>query len=257
MTFAASVFSAAVEALRGVDDIVRERHFGGDARALFDAAAAEVAPVGREVLADRDVERAAVGQRLLLLEDALAEGVGADDRRAVVILQRRGDDLRGRGGVVIDEHHHRDRRRDRIAGRGDRLARLGAPARRDDRAVRDEEARDQPRLLDEAAAVGAQVEHDPARAFVQLAFRPPSATSPCAPGLNVASATTPSFTPCTVRVAEATTGSEIVARVTRTVCVVPVGGPCRVPPAGWAAVGWRGSTAGPSIPARRRCPAAP
>jgi hypothetical protein len=41
-----------------------QRHFGRDARALFDAAAAEVAPVGREVLADRDVQRAAVGQRL-------------------------------------------------------------------------------------------------------------------------------------------------------------------------------------------------
>ena len=68
--------------------------------ALLDAAAAEVAPVGREVLADRDVERAAVGERLLLLEDALAERVRADDRRAVVVLQRGGDDLRGRGGVA-------------------------------------------------------------------------------------------------------------------------------------------------------------
>ncbi len=88
------------EALRGVDNACREGHFGGDPRALLDAAAAEVAPVGREVLTDRDVERAAVGQRFLLLEDALAKRVGADDRRAVMILQRRGDDLRGRGGVV-------------------------------------------------------------------------------------------------------------------------------------------------------------
>ena len=38
-------------------------------------------------------------------------------------------------------------------------------------------------------------------------------TSACAPGLNVASSTTPSFTPLTVRVSEATTGCEIVARV--------------------------------------------
>ena len=67
----------------------RHGHFRGDAGALLDAAAAEVAPVGREVLADRDVERAAVGERLLLLEDALAEGVRADDGRAVVVLQRR------------------------------------------------------------------------------------------------------------------------------------------------------------------------
>src|SRR5271155_851855 len=67
LDFRGERFERRVEALRGVDDIVGERHFGGNARALFDAAAAEVAPVGGEVLADRDVERAAVGERLLLL----------------------------------------------------------------------------------------------------------------------------------------------------------------------------------------------
>jgi len=41
----------------------------------------------------------------------------------------------------------------------------------------------------------------------------PSRTSPCAPGLNVASATTPSFFPCADFVSDATTGSLIVARV--------------------------------------------
>jgi len=46
------------------------------------------------------------------------------------------------------------------------------------------------------------------------------ATSACDSGLNEASSTTPSFTPCTVRVSEATTGSEITARVIRTVRVV-------------------------------------
>ena len=69
---------------------------GLDARALLDAAAAEVAPARREVLADGDVERAAVGELLDLLEDALAERARADDLGAVAVLQRAGDDLRRR-----------------------------------------------------------------------------------------------------------------------------------------------------------------
>ena len=63
-------------------------------------AAAEVAARGREVLADGDVERAAVGELADLLEDALAERARADDRRAVAVLQRAGDDLRGRRGAA-------------------------------------------------------------------------------------------------------------------------------------------------------------
>ncbi len=51
-----------------------------------------------------------------------------------------------------------------------RVRRLGAPARGDDRALGNEDARDQLRLLDQPAAVVAQVEHDPARAHVQLVF---------------------------------------------------------------------------------------
>ena len=47
----------------------------------LDAAAAEVVAVRREVLADGDVQRAAARDRLDLLEDALAVGVRADDRR--------------------------------------------------------------------------------------------------------------------------------------------------------------------------------
>ena len=64
----------------GPVDAALDEHFGLDPGPLLDPAAAEVAPVGREVLADRDVERAAVGERLLLLEDALAEGVACRRR---------------------------------------------------------------------------------------------------------------------------------------------------------------------------------
>ena len=56
-----------------------------DAGAALGAAAAEVASVRREVLADREVERAAV-ERLDLLEDALPVGVGADHGGAPAVL---------------------------------------------------------------------------------------------------------------------------------------------------------------------------
>ncbi len=57
--FAASVLSATARPCSASTPL-RHEHFGCDAGALFDAASAEVAPVGGEVLADRDVERAAV-----------------------------------------------------------------------------------------------------------------------------------------------------------------------------------------------------
>ena len=80
------------------------RHVGDDPLAGGDALAAEVAALGREVLPGGDVQRAAVGELEDLLEDALAERLGADDLRAVAVLQRAGDDLRGRGGVAVDQH---------------------------------------------------------------------------------------------------------------------------------------------------------
>ena len=99
-----------------------------------DALAAEVAALGREVLAGGDVQRAAVGELEDLLEDALAERLGADDLRAVAVLQRAGDDLGGRGGVAVDEHRHRRLGHDRVAGGAQRLLLDRAPARGDDRA---------------------------------------------------------------------------------------------------------------------------
>ena len=77
------------------------------AGAGLDAAAAEVAALGREVLAGGDVERAAVGELDHLLEDALAERPRADELRAPAVLQRAGDDLRRRGGAAVDEHDER------------------------------------------------------------------------------------------------------------------------------------------------------
>ena len=63
-----------------------------------------------EVFADRQLQRAAVGEALLLLEDALAVGAGADHGGAAVVGQRRGEDLRRRGGAAVDQDDQRQLR---------------------------------------------------------------------------------------------------------------------------------------------------
>ena len=221
MTFAASVFSATVEAVVRVDAFLRDVHFGLDAGALLDAAAAEVAPVGREVLADGDVERAAVGQRLLLLEDALAESVRADDGRAAVVLQSGGHDLRRRGGVLIDEHDHRHRTSE-IAPPVATSICVGC--------VRPRVVTIVPlgmKMLAISCASSTSPPPLPRRSST-MPWAPScswsstaSRTSACAPGLKVASATIPSLTPWTVLVTDSTTGSDTTARVILTVLVVP------------------------------------
>ena len=78
-----------------------------DALVGDDALAEDRRPVGGQVLADGQVERAAGFERDHLLEDALAVGAGADHGREVVLLERGGDDLRGRGGVAVDQYGDR------------------------------------------------------------------------------------------------------------------------------------------------------
>ena len=133
---------------------------GRDPGALLRPAAAEVAAAGGEVLADRDVERAAVGELLDLLEDALAERAGAHHRRAVAVLQRAGDDLRRRGRLAVDEHGDRDLGVDRGARRLEHVLGPRAAARGDDLALGDEDRRHQDGLVEQAAAVVAEVEDD-------------------------------------------------------------------------------------------------
>ena len=126
---------------------------------------ARLVAVGGEVLADRQLQRAAVGEVDLLLEDALAEGAGADDLGAGVVGQRRGEDLRGGGGVAVDQDD--DRALGQVVAHG---AVLGVPlgagvGRDDDFVLGQEDARREHRLLEQAAAVGAQVEDEPLGAF--------------------------------------------------------------------------------------------
>ncbi len=142
----------------GARGIVGGVHVGRDPAPSSHPAAAEVLPVGGEVLADRDVERPAVGERHDLLEDALAVGVGSDDLGPAAVLQRPGDDLGRRRGVAVHQHHHRDPGRDRVPLGEVHLARLAAPGGRDDRAVGDEDAGHVDRLVKQTAAVLAQIE---------------------------------------------------------------------------------------------------
>ena len=79
----------------------------------------------------------------------------------VVLLDRGGEDLRCRGGVAVDQHRHRRQGIDRAAGRLERLLGAGAPLDRHDRARLLEDRGGQDRLVEEAAAVAAEVEHDP------------------------------------------------------------------------------------------------
>ena len=138
----------------GVSGIVERPDVG------LDPLAGQRDPVGGEELADRQVQGAAVGEVDHLLEDALAEGSGPDHRGVAVVGESRGEDLRRRGGVAVDQHDHRARRQ--VAA--DRLvdgAALGPrTGRDDDLALGQEDARGQHRLLQQPAAVAAQVEDD-------------------------------------------------------------------------------------------------
>ncbi len=104
----------------------------------LDALAEDRLAVGGEVLADRQVECAALGQVDDLLEGALAVGARPDDGRDVVDLQRRGEDLGRRGRVAVDQDRpsasgrarHRPRRRCGRPGCGSRSRRSRRSGRR-------------------------------------------------------------------------------------------------------------------------------
>jgi len=78
-----------------------------------------------------------------------------------VILEGAGDDLRGAGGEAVDQYDHRPLRRDRTAGL--QLLSGGVQTRGGGHDARLEDAGDGHRLLEQAAAVEAQVEDEPLR----------------------------------------------------------------------------------------------
>ena len=96
---------------------------------------------------------------------------------------------------------------DHVAGRLEDPLRPRAPLGRHDRAVRDERARHQHRLVQQAAAVRAQIEHE---ALCATALEAPQLASPAhraRRSMNDASSTTPSFRPPARRSSPSTTGT--------------------------------------------------
>ena len=150
-------------------------------------------PVGRVVVADHEVERAAVGEVEDLAEDALAERAPADDRRAEALVQRGGHDLGRARGAAVDQHD------DRLARR-DLARRLEHPLRP---LARPSVVTITPfgtNALDTSTAsssrpppLRAQVEHEPLRAaaLAALASRAPARRAPRC--VNDASSSTPSL----------------------------------------------------------------
>jgi hypothetical protein len=135
-------------------------HVGLQPGTALRPAAAEVLARRREVLAHRDVERTAVVERLDLLEDTLAERARAHELGAPAVLQCARDDLRRRRRPPVHEDDHRHTGRDRVAVGLEHVAGPRASVGDHDRALGDEHARGLDRLVEEATAVAAQVEHD-------------------------------------------------------------------------------------------------
>ena len=107
------------------------------------------------------------------LHAALAERRLADDHGAVVVLERAGDDLAGARRGAVDQDHDRVVGLGAVARRALLLAALGAADGGDDRAALQELVGDLRRLLEQAAGVAAQVEHQALEraSFLQLGER--------------------------------------------------------------------------------------
>ena len=103
----------------------------------------------------------AVAERDDGLHRALAEGARAEDGRALVVLQRAGDDFRRRGRAAVDQHDDRLAVGDVARARRVALRLVGvAAAGRDDLAALEEGVGDRDRLVEQAARIVAQVEHE-------------------------------------------------------------------------------------------------
>src|SRR5581483_12428609 len=144
--------------------IVDRVDVGLDAFPAPHSATSEVLPIRREVLADGEVKRSAVGQRVDLLEDALAVGPGSDHERAMAILERGRHDLCGGGGAVVHQDHHGLVDGDRTTLGEVDLPRLAATVGGDDRSVWNEDAGDGNGLIEQPTTVFAEVEDQAARA---------------------------------------------------------------------------------------------
>src|SRR5262249_33569159 len=108
-----------------------------------------------------ELEVVAAVERVDGLYEPLAERRRAEDERAIVILERAGDDLGGRRRAAVEEHDERNLAIEMPALRAFDRGRTHARAHAQDfLAGLEEQARSLERLVDDAAAVVAHVEHE-------------------------------------------------------------------------------------------------
>src|SRR5579864_9169230 len=125
----------------------------------------DVATIGRQVPRGRDLDRAAIRQRINRLHYALAEGSCADKYACARILYGARGDLRGTGGELVDQHSQRPRR-DRDVLSVKRRERLGATVNRHDRSFGNKERGHVDGRIKVAAAIVAQIKNDALDALV-------------------------------------------------------------------------------------------
>ena len=134
----------------------------------LDAAFLHAAARRREVAGGRQLERGRVAQGQHRLHRSLAEAALAHHQRAMLVLQRAGDDFGRRCRTCVDQHDHRQALRV--------VARLGViafdiallpAALRHDLAALQEGVADRHGLVQQAAGIGAQVQHIAGRLVAQ------------------------------------------------------------------------------------------
>src|SRR5690606_24819625 len=125
---------------------------------------------GREPLPRRHLEDVAAIQPERALDGAFSERRRPDDDGPVVVLERAGHALGGGGRPLVDQDDEGDVRRDGRAVRAvDDLSRAAFPLPGDGRARREEEPGDRDRLIDDPAAVPAEIQDEPGRALIDQA----------------------------------------------------------------------------------------
>ena len=111
----------------------------------------------------------AVVERLNGLHGAFAEGLAAEDQRAVVVLHGAGEDFRRRSGQAVDQHGHRPG----VVGAGvfvgEHIDSPVAVAHQHGRTLLDEQAGQFGGFLQRTAAVVAQVDDDAVDLFLAAA----------------------------------------------------------------------------------------
>ena len=113
----------------------------------------------------------AVPQSDLALHQPFAETRAADDDAPIPILHGTGDDLARRSRIFVDQHHQPSPEVVAVDRRAERHGRHGTPLGRDDQGTaRQEETGHLDRLVEQPAAVPAQVE-DQRPGFPELAVR--------------------------------------------------------------------------------------